>query len=273
MKTVLLFIVTASLAFSQLPLITFTRLSGVGRPRGINVSNAIVGTTIGGDEIKGLISQNGAVTNVLIPSSIQTIVHGIENNGRIVGAYFKADNAGSHGFLYFHGDVTTIDYPGATSTTARAINNPQTVVGDFKDANGVHGFSYREGTFTQIDVPGAVATQPTAINNPEDIVGYYIDTAGFKHGFLLSRSGTMQTIDVPFTGATDTLVTGINAPGILVGSYIDGSGTHGFVDVKGVFVSFDAPDTPPAIGTLVGHINDNGSFVVFSNIAFLAQVQ
>ena len=65
---------------------------------------------------------------------------------------------------------TTINYPGATSTQARGINNPAEVVGTYVCASactnpvtgevsaaGTHGFVMQVGVFTRIDVPGASA--------------------------------------------------------------------------------------------------------------------
>lgn len=266
-------ILGTSLAFSQVPTVSFAKLTNAGRPRGINISNVVVGQTLGGDEAAGFIIQNSSTTPLNVASATQTIIYGIENNGRIVGQYNTEDHNGSHGFLYFNGNVTTIDYPNALSTVARGINDPQIVVGDFKDTSGhSHGFSYNRGTFTQIDAPTATDTYADGINNPGDIVGQFIDAKGNRHGFLLPNGGTIQTVDVPFAGVTDTFVTGINASGIIVGHYVDQNGTHGFVDVSGVFVGFDAPDASAATGTLVGGVNNNGSFVVFGTSAYLAQV-
>jgi hypothetical protein len=82
----------------------------------------------------------------------------------------------------------------------------------------------------------------------------------------------MKTIDVPFAGVTDTFCYGINSSGVIVGAYIDASGTHGFVDIAGVFLSVDAPDTPPGVGTFVQGISDNGQLTVFGTTAFLGNI-
>jgi probable HAF family extracellular repeat protein len=275
-RTALLLLVSAGLALPQLSpsaSVTFTNLTGAGRVRGINRGNLIVGYTVGGDHVRGFTLQNGATETIAAPDSIQTFVYGVENNGRVVGAYYKADSSGAHGFLYFHGAVTTIDVPGAAATIARGINDPQRIVGEFKDNNGrSHGFFYDGGSFTTIDMPGAIATRLEGLNNPGDIVGHYTDAKGAEHGFMQDRKGVKTTIDVPFAGATDTFLYGINSSGVIVGSYIDDTGTHGFADVNGAFLSIDAPETPPGVGTFVQGINDNGQLVIFGTSAFLGNL-
>ena len=79
-------------------------------------------------------------------------------------------------------------------------------------------------------------------------------------------------MDVPFLGATDTFVYGINNPGTIVGSYIDGTGTHAFVNSKGAFLSIDAPDTPPGIGTTGRSVNDNSEVLLYGTIADIVEI-
>jgi hypothetical protein len=88
----------------------------------------------------------------------------------------------------------------------------------------------------------------------------------------VSTGTGITTINVPFPGATDTYLYGISNPGVIVGSYIDSAGTHGFVDVNGVFTTIDAPDTPPGIGTFARSVNDNGQILIYGVIAHLTAV-
>lgn len=248
--------------------LSVTALSGaIGRLQAINNFNQAVGSTMGGDEVEAVFYQNGATSKIKIPGSIQTEAFGIENNARIVGAYIDKDMV-THGYIYFHGNVTNIDYPGSTFTQAWGINDPQRVVGNFRDPDThlQHGFIYNNGKFTPLDVPGAVSTWPRKINNPGAVVGYFISGSGsdfHSHGFFYDTSGNFTRIDVPFAGATDTYVSGINSSGVMVGYYVDAKGTHGFVDIAGRFVSLDAPDTPPGIGTFALSINDNGATTAY----------
>jgi hypothetical protein len=107
-----------------------------------------------------------------------------------------------------------------------------------------HGFSLTGSTYTTLDVPGAADTYPTGVNNAGDIVGEYIDSSGNYHGF--SRLGAvLKTIDYP--GAVYSAVFAVNEQGIMAGTYGDGAANiyegfeHGFVYIKGEFVSVDVP--------------------------------
>jgi hypothetical protein len=251
--------------------VTFSTLQPLGRTHGINKNKQIVGHSVGREHAKGFIYENGNTTVFSVPGSAQTLVYGVENTGRVVGAY-NVFASGTHGYIYFHGDVTTLDYPGAKWTVARGINDPQRVVGYFEDGTGVHGFFFDNKDYTKIDVPSAVNTYAIGLNNAGDIVGYYTLGTGddsHQYGFLLDKNGKYTTVDVP--GATDTFLFGINSAGVIVGSYIDADtgGTHGFVNVGGVFATFDAPATPPGGGTIAEAINDNGDILVYGITAVL----
>ena len=248
--------------------LSVTSLSGaIGRLHGINNFDQAVGSTVGGDEVEAVFYENGATSRIKIPGSIQTEAFGIEDNARIVGAYTDKSLV-THGYIYFHGTVTDLDYPGSTFTQAWGINDPQEIVGNFRDADThlQHGFLYRNGKFTQLDVPGAVSTWPRKINNPGAVVGYFMSGSGpdfHSHGFLYDTRGNFTRIDVPFDGATDTFLSGINSAGTMVGYYVDAKGTHGFVDIAGRFLSLDAPETPPGIGTFALSINDSGATTTY----------
>src|SRR5438477_12348373 len=91
---------------------------------------------------------------------------------------------------------TTINYPGATSTQARGINNPGEVVGTYTCAAACtnpltgevstktvfHGFLLQNGLYTRIDVPGSSQTILRGIGEQGMIVGQYA-TCGVTHGF------------------------------------------------------------------------------------------
>ena len=252
---------------------TFQDLPGLGKVQAINNTGQIAGQTGGGDEVQGLLTDlSGNITVISVPGSEQTLIYGMDNSTRIVGAYNKRDHGGAHGFLYVQGAFTTLDYPGGTDTRARAINDPGQIVGDYNDSTGHrHGFLYAGGSYTPINVSGAVGTYVYGISSSGNIVGYYTDSQGHQHGFL-SSAGSITTVNAPFPGATDTFLYGINALGIIVGSYIDNRGTHAFVDVSGIFVNIDAPETLGGIGTFGRSINDNGFILIYSAIAHLTGV-
>jgi len=86
---------------------------------------------------------------------------------------------------------------------------------------------------------------------------------------VYDANGRFTRVNVPFEGVTDTFLYGINSVGIIVGSYIDARGTHGFINVNGVFTTIEAPGTPPGIGTILQAINDTNQILVFGATTFL----
>jgi probable HAF family extracellular repeat protein len=262
--------------------VTLTPVRGVGRLHGINRGNQAAGYTLGGDEPDAFIYEAGNLTRITIRNAAGVQVFGIENNGRAVGKYYEYDPVTkaaikTHGLLYFHGDVTNIDFPQASVTVCFGINDLQRIVGYFKMGEAPsHAFFFDKQEYIRLpEVQGATSSYATGINNPGDIVGYYTDASGRNHGFLYDRQGNLSTIDVNIPGVTvvETQCWGINSLGVIVGTYIDGDGnTHGFVDVAGVFLSVDAPGTPPGIGTLVQGINDNGQLTAFGATAWLGNL-
>ncbi len=148
-----------------------------------------------------------------------------------MGTYGTLDIA--HGYLLSGGAFTTIDFPGAGSTTnVFGINDASQIVGSYGPAGAQHGFLLSEAVFSTIDFPGANSTILWGINNAGQIVG---------NGFVF-KDGTFEIIQFP--GALSTSPMGINDAGQIVGSYI-GSDFH----VHG-FLATPVPE-PGSLGLLV----------------------
>lgn len=237
-------------------------------------------------------------TSLDFPEAAKTDVFGINNNGKVAGAY--ADAVGElHGFLFDGGSFTTLDFPGATKTWAFGLNDNDQIVGPYKDAGGqYHGFLYESGNFTGIDFPGSSRTEAKGINNDGNVVGYYKDSTGMYHGFLLT-GGIYTTIDFPdafgtwvfgindakemvgeyeeadgiwhgflltgneftvidFPGTSNTRAIGINNAGTIAGRYLDENGWHGFLFDGGSFTTIDSPG---AVWTRAVGVNDYGIIV------------
>src|SRR5258708_21548282 len=106
---------------------------------------------------------------------------GINNLNAITGV------TGNSGFYRTAaGVVTTFDYPGATQTAAKGINDLTQIVGFYVDsANKAHGFVRQaNGTMSTFDIPGAVQTYCYGINNSGQVAGTYIDATGRSVGFF-----------------------------------------------------------------------------------------
>jgi probable HAF family extracellular repeat protein len=142
-----------------------------------------------------------------------------------------------------------IQFPGATETVARGINDRGEVVGSFTDETGEHGFFLKNGVFARIAVPGAISTSAFGINRDGQIVGSFEAAGGHHHGFFLANGsfnvqgavgtaaysinnsslddGVFVLIDV--TGATFTAAFGMNSRGDIVGATTIGGRTYGFL--------------------------------------------
>lgn len=69
---------------------------------------------------------------------------------------------------------TTIDFPGATTTTPWTLNTNGDIAGLYVSADKVtHGFVLSGGQYTKVDFPGATGTELYGINPAGDVVGVY----------------------------------------------------------------------------------------------------
>lgn len=170
---------------------------------------------------------------------------------------------------------TTIDYPGATSTTLNGGPNVEgTSVGTYTDASGVtHGFKLSAGgQFTAFDPPGSTATTPNFIDLQGTIVGGYVDGSSISHGFVL-KNGHYRNVDLP--GAAGTVLTSINPWGEMTGfgcnsdpTCNNGPFTSFTVSPSGQFKTFNPPGSSNsqasvvnAFGLVVGAYVDSGGNV------------
>jgi Divergent InlB B-repeat domain/FG-GAP-like repeat len=193
------------------------------------------------------------VTSFEFPGAVSTSAFGINDAGQIVGSY--VDSSGrEHGFLKTGSTFTTIDYPGANTTTTRAtgINNSGTIVGCYYTfvAPGAcyYGFMLSGGTFTTITSPGSFNTTPAGINDNTEIVGM----RGFPVTGFLWQGGSFSTIAYP--GAASTYASGINDSAAIVGSWSSASGaTQGYILERG---AFDSLAFPAANSTNASAINE-----------------
>ncbi len=152
-------------------------------------------------------------------------------------------------------DITSIEFPGASLTTASGINNSGQVVG----TGSSQGYLWSNSVFTPVNFPGALATNAYDINDAGDIVGLTVPTThGMGRGFLESK-GVFSIIAVP--GSVADSATGINDAGQIVGNFEDTlNSAHGFLFSNGTFTQIDAPDS---YYTSVFGINNAGDVVGF----------
>ena len=90
-----------------------------------------------------------------------------------------------------------IDYPGASGTSARGINNRGQIVGSYY-LGKQYGYLLDGDTFTTIEFPEAQSTEVYGINDRGQIVGIYIDNSWVFHGFLSRWKHLIAASRVPF---------------------------------------------------------------------------
>jgi hypothetical protein len=160
---------------------------------------------------------------VNIPGSFGTYPLKINDSGQIVGVYF--DSSGNeHGFLMSMGGYTSIDFPGAIATEARAINSKTapTIAGDYVDAAGIlHAFTLTAGVFQRVDIPFATNAAITGINARNQIVGTWDEGPGSRVRSFIGNLGTISSLDYVESTVVDTLAGGINDAGEVGSTLVD----------------------------------------------------
>jgi len=202
---------------------------------GINPRGDIVGSYVTDDyNFHGFLLRNGTFTTLDAPGVVfpgppttgGTFPTAINPQGDIVG-YYNDSSVSVRGFLLSGGLYTTIDVPGSNGTAIpTGINARGDIVGFYFDSSGQGiGFALRDGTVSTIAAPGALSTVPWGINARGDVVGSYFEGPLFaSHGFLLTREGTLTSIDVPGGTPGSTQAAGINSGGDIVGTHQDSNG-------------------------------------------------
>ena len=149
---------------------------------------------------------------------------------------------------------TTLDYPGAASTFAYAINARGDILGRFVDAAGYgHAFYLIGGrTYVGFDCQGAVRTRPYGMNSKGEAVGDYQDASGVWHAFYLDMASPAsweeagarcRTLDPK--GSISASANGISETGEIAGSFTDAQNRmHAFLLWGQVHLVFDLVDGP-----------------------------
>jgi len=159
---------------------------------------------------------------------------------------------------------TTVDIPGAPSTSALGVNDAGgDLTGSTTDVIvGNPAFVDTNGSFTSLICPGGSINQSAyGVNNLGQVVGACTNADGSSSGFIYS--GGIYTV-FSYPGSVSTWAMGINDDGQIVGSYEDSStNIHGFVYKFGgdaTFTSFDFPD-PNGFYTHLTGVNGQGQIV------------
>jgi probable HAF family extracellular repeat protein len=160
---------------------------------------------------------------------VTTQAFGINNQGLVVGDYYRADGV-PHGFVWRRGRFTTVDGPLGTGATLTDLDDRGRIIGlsssDPANPGTSAGFQLQQRRYSTFAVPGAPLTFPLAVNNRGQIVGFSalrfaLEEDSDTRGFVLRNGagGPLTRIDVP--GAFGSGATGINDHGTIVG--LDGN--------------------------------------------------
>lgn len=152
---------------------------------------------------------------------------------------------------------TTVDYPGATFTDVRGINNAGEIVGYAQNASGTFGFKYSGGHFTRLPpAPGGLATNAHGINDSGVIVGSAHEADGSAtSGFILDGS-TYTFFSYP--GLAHTYARAIASDGTVTGYAEDdhlGLLNRGFI-YDPATATFTDIAVPGALQVIAQGIND-----------------
>jgi hypothetical protein len=131
-------------------------------------------------------TNGGVFLPIINPLSVSSQATGI-NNEQVVCGFYIDSGAVTHGFMLNAGTLTTLDFPGATSTMALGLNDENQVVGVYNVGTPMHGFIYNviSKRFHSVDDPGGIGTTTiNGINNLGQIVGFYVDSKGNTDGFI-----------------------------------------------------------------------------------------
>jgi len=234
----------------------------------INDERQYVGASIDGDAVgtQHAIFFDGQTLSRLDPGGVVgnnfSFALSLNLRGDIVGGY--QDATGSHGFLYNGGNVTTIDFPGASGTFAFGINDRREIIGIYSDsAQAQHAFLLRKGVFKTIDLPGGVPTTPFSINDFSEVVGQYTTVPKtIGHGYLQLKNGKFTTFDAPSAPPNSTLFISINNLSQILGTWVDTNNlNHNFVMEDGELHDFNLPKSFQASQVSAQTINDFGDIV------------
>jgi len=194
----------------------------------------------------------------------------------VTGFYNDASNI-SHGFVWRHGTLHTLDNPGALYTGLSSVSNAGVVIGYYGDLTTVHAamYSLRSGAWTTLpDISGMPNNEGYGINRsgaavgvagggeingPSNVAAWIWDPSSQSYSFFA----------VPGAAQYSTYANAVNDKGQVVGTFSDSNGGHGFLKDGDTYTTIDVPG---ATGTSPFGINNSGTIVgVWSNLSGWAE--
>ncbi len=203
---------------------------------------------------------NGENHELPLHGGTAPFLRGMNRSGVTVGEVFVG--GAKQGYMVAHGVWTPLLPPGATSSSAAAINDSGTIAGEATDPSGSHGTIYKAGVFTPFYAASPNGSiQVAAINNDGLVSGSILNTRSI--GF--TYDGTKLHRYVPPL-AWNSWVVQAFAPGYVIGDSDDSVGGHGagFVFRHGVYTVVSPPGAVftnvaggTRSGTIAGYYEDS----------------
>lgn len=166
---------------------------------------------------------------------------------------------------------TSIEYPGAVSTSVSGINNLGHVAGSYDDGTATHGFLFDGKKYTKIDYPGAPNSVLRNLNDSDNVVGVYSynETNGFPvtYGFTYDKkkyASISFPSDPQFGQPVETSANGINNKGTVAGGYWVGGGV-GYTYEQGKFTFING-------GMYILDINNQGTMLGYEPDAYYSML-
>jgi len=177
------------------------------------------------------VTRRGRMVDLGAPGGGDSVAHGINDWGMIVGLYTRADGSGV-AFLYWHRRFFDLKHLGGGDAEARAINRRGQVVGASQTANGQrHAFRWY-GVMADLGTLGGTSSIALALNAAGSAVGSSETADGSTHAFLAPAGGGMidlHALAAP-PGVTLREAVGIDDAGrIAANGRLEGGPDHAFL--------------------------------------------
>ncbi len=219
---------------------------------GADAAGGIFGTYLTSGTEWGFVDNNGAYTDIVFPSSVQTTIYSVDNNGYFVGQYLDSKVL-DHSFYESAGAYSNINVPwsennrGAT-TLVGGINPTGEVFGQYskyvQTTHGAvqawYGFTELNGVYTTVDPANALSCNVYGVNSEGVVFGDYTDPISSQVNGFVENEGAYTSIEFP--GATSTEVIGVDQAGEAIGLCWNASGVANlFIESGGSYAEIANP--------------------------------
>jgi probable HAF family extracellular repeat protein len=210
---------------------------------GVNAHGFVVGTWWDGSSAKGnqyaFRYTNGVMGDlgtIKAGGYDYAIAYGINDANQVVGQGTINGGGGYiyHAFLYTNGVMTDLDTTGQSWSSANAINQHGTIVGEFTTPLGlIHAFLYTNNSMLDLgSLTGGTYSSAKGINDSGVVVGEASDATSNTLAFIYTN-GIMNPLGT--LGGNYSSAKAINNAGVIVGeSSLANGETHAFVYNNGL---------------------------------------